>query len=435
MIKYLSKPSFIAIAFLCVLLPKIYFVVLSYNNKLYTTQKAYKSGDASHYLKIAKNINSFGVYSDNNSVIPIERATWRPPIWPFVLSLGFYITNNPFGLIIFKSILELILLILIFSLIKSLKNIKPIHFLFFLVLFIEPYYLKYSTTFLSESLTSILVLLLALTFILFNESKKYSILIPFLSVVTILCHPVSLFFVLTLLIIYGLTSIKKHPIRIITHAILVIGLMVLWPLRNQQTFNQGFYLTASQGATFSKGWNEDVIAKYNNVDGDLADEALNLKYVKDIEDKSIGRIPLLSLSKMYKEGTLNYIKKLSVNDVLLTAFIKLKSNFNPFPEKPKRGTLESLAIVFRILYVVLFLQCLFRIFRYRGLNVKSEKDKVYYVVLSILIGQIFMSVYIYTGLRFNAIYSLTLLFSFIYVNKDLLLTWVERFTKNSKVIS
>ncbi|XMO86559.1 hypothetical protein AAFN75_17380 [Algibacter sp. AS12] len=433
MIKYISKPSFIAIAFLCVLLPKIYFVVSSYKNKLYTIEKAYKNGDASHYLKIAENINLFKVFSDNNSIIPTESATWRPPLWPYVLSIGFYITNNPFGLIILKSLLELVLLILIFSLIKSLKNIKPVHSLFFLILFIEPYYLKYSTTFLSESLTAVLILLLTLSFVLFNESKKYSVLIPFLSVITILCHPVSVFFVLTLLIIYGLTSVGKHLIRIVTHGILVVGLMILWPLRNQQTFHQGFYLTASQGATFSKGWNEDVIAKYTNVDGDLADEALNLKYVKNIEDKE--RNSTLKLGKLYKEGTVNYIKNLNFKDFFLTVFVKLKSNFNPFPEKPKGGMLESLAIVFRILYLVLFLQCLFWVFKRRKPNITSEKDKIYFVVFSILIGQIIMSTYIYTGLRFNAIYSLALLFSFLYINIDLLFNWIEKFNKNSKVIS
>ncbi|GAA4942922.1 hypothetical protein GCM10023314_14970 [Algibacter agarivorans] len=432
MTKYLSKPSFIAIAFLCVLLPKIYFLVLSYNNKLYTPEKVYAGGDGSHYLKIAKNINTFGVFSDNNSGTSTESATWRPPLWPYVLASGFYITNNPFGLIIAKSILELMLLIFAFSLIKRLENIKPIHFLIFVILFIEPYYLKYSTLFLSESLTSILVLLLALSFVLFSESKKYSIIIPLLSVITILCHPVSVFFVLALLVMYGLTNLKKHPIRVLTHAMLIVGLMVLWPLRNLQTFNQGLYLTASQGATFSKGWNENVITNYTNVDGDLADEGLNLKYVENLEGKA--KNSTLELGKLYKEGTINYIKNLSFKDFFKIIFIKLKSNFNPFPEKPKEGGLESLAIVFRLLYVVLFSQCLFRIFKYRRFKIISEKDKVYLVVFSILIGQIFMAAYIYTGLRFNAIYGLALLFSFIYINTDFLFNVKEKFITTSKDI-
>lgn len=415
MIKCLNKPSCIVIVFLCALIPKIYFLALSYNNNVYTPQKAYYNGDASHYLKIAKNIYVFGVFSDNNSKMPTESATWRSPFWPFVLASFFYLTNDLFGLIITKSIFEFMLLIVAFSLIRHIKNIKPVHFLFFLVLFIEPYYLKYSITFLSESLTSILILVLALAFVLFNESKKYSILIPLLSVIVMLCHPVSVFFVLTLLVIYGLINLKKHPIRIIAHAVLVMGLTMLWPLRNLQTFSQGFYLTASQGATFSKGWNEMVIDNYTNVDGDLADESLNLKHVENLKDNA--KYSTLKLAKLYKEGTLNYIKSLSFFEAVHIAMVKLKSNFNPFPEKPKPGFLEALATVFRIFYGILFLQCLFRIFKQRKIGITSEKDKVFLVVFSILMGQILMSVFIYTGLRFNAIYGLTLLFSFIYVNK------------------
>ncbi|WP_298556321.1 hypothetical protein [uncultured Algibacter sp.] len=426
MIKYLSKPSFIAFAFLCLLLPKIYYLVLSNSNGLYKPEKAYNSGDASHYLRIAKNINEFNVFSDNNSENPTESATWRPPLWPYVLALFFFVTNNILGLIIAKSIFELILLVMAFLLLKRFKNIKPIHLLLFLVILIEPYYLKYSITFLSESLTSILILLLALSFVLFNDSKKYSIIVPLLSVVIILCHPVSIFFVLTLLVIYGLVGLKKHPIRMVVHALLTIGLIVLWPIRNQQTFRQGIYLTASQGATFSKGWNENVITNYTNVDGDLADEGLNLKYVDNIESKP--RNSILTLGKLYKEGTAIYIKSLNFRDFFKIVFIKLKSNFNPFPEKAKAGNLETLAIGFRILYVVLFLQCLIRIFKHRQLKTKSEKDKVYLVVFAILIGQTLMSIYIYTGLRFNAIYSLTLLFSFIYLNKEYLLSLKKKVT-------
>lgn len=432
MIKILKKSSFIAVTFLCVLLPKIYFLVLSYKNEQYTSEKVYRNGDGSHYLKIAKNIKKFRVFSDNDSEIPTESATWRPPIWPSVLALGYYITDNPFGLIIAKSILELLLLIIAFSLIMLLENVKPIHFLFFLILFVEPYYLKYSITFLSESLTSILLLLLTLSFVLFSESKKYSITIPLLSVITILCHPVSVFFVLSLLIIYGLINLKKHLKRIVFHAILVFGLIFLWPLRNQQIFNQGIYLTASQGATFSKGWNDSVITNYTNVDGDLADEGLNLKYVKDFDGKS--KYSTLKLGKIYKEGTWNFINQLTYKEFIQIIFVKLRSNFNPFPEKSKKGALESLSIVFRILYLVMFLECLYRIFKYRKLNITTEKDKVYLVVFSILIGQIVMSVYIYTGLRFNAIYGLALLFSFIYLNKDYLINFKEKLIKLSKDI-
>ena len=152
------------------------------------------------------------------------------------------------------------------------------------MLFIEPYYLKYSTTFLSESITAIFVLLLALSFVVFGRSKKLNVIIPIISVITILSHPVSIFFVMTLLIIYGVINLKYQPIKMVVHGLLVISLLAIWPLRNQQISGERFYLTASQGASFSKAWNENVVTRFTNVDGDLADETLNLKYVININD-------------------------------------------------------------------------------------------------------------------------------------------------------
>ena len=125
MIRYLnSKSGFISIAFLTILLPKVYFLIASHENKFYTTEKAYSNGDASHYLRIAKNIHDFGVFSDNNSEIPNISATWRPPAWPFILSLLFYFCNSLFGLIIAKSVLEVLLLIVALSWIKRFKKNK-----------------------------------------------------------------------------------------------------------------------------------------------------------------------------------------------------------------------------------------------------------------------------------------------------------------------
>ena len=123
----------------------------------------------------------------------------------------------------------------------------------------------------------------------------------------------------------------------------------------------------------------------------------------------------LGLSKLYKEGTINYIKSLSLKEFFKIVFVKLKSNFNPFPEKPKPGALENIAIFFRILYLIVFLQCIYYLIK-RKLDVDSINGKVCLVVISILVGQIMMSVLIYTGLRFNAIYGLTMLFCFLYLN-------------------
>ncbi|MDO9276188.1 MAG: hypothetical protein Q7T92_11645 [Lutibacter sp.] len=296
---------------------------------------------------------------------------------------------------------------------------KLIYIVPFFLLFVEPQYLKYSITFLSESLTAVLILLLTIYFVFHNNNKQH-FAIPILSAFVILCHPVSVFFVLSLFIIYLFLNLKSNFLGTMWHGLLFSMLLLAWPIRNQITFGKGFYLTASQGATFSKGWNEKVANEFTNTDGDLADEGLNLKYV-DGDLLSNSDKSLITLSKLYNNGTKNFIKSIGFNEKVKIVFKKLKSNFNPFPEKPKPGFLETLAIFFRILYIITFLQLIVRFFKKEKMDYNTNRDRIYLVVLAIFIGQIVMSIYIYTGLRFNSIYSLTLLFCFIYLNNDFLI--------------
>ena len=185
-------------------------------------------------------------------------------------------------------------------------------------------------------------------------------------------------------------------------------------------FKKGLYFTASQGSAFAKSWNEKVLTDFTNVDGDLSDENLNLKYVEAKELKKTGN-GVLEYSKLYQNGTWNYIKSLSFSQQAKTAFRKLKSNFNPFPEKPKAGFFEGLSVLFRILYLFAFVQVLVRVVSWKRIDFNSQRDKALMVVAAVIVGHTLMSIYIYTGLRFNAIYSLVLLFCFILINQH----WVS----------
>ena len=404
---------------------KYYYLYLYNLNNGYSKEVAYHNGDASHYLVIGKNIADFKVYSDTNTKTISESATWRPPFWPFVLSILFMFTSNTLVLIILKAVLEMSLII--FVLLKFMKRskLKLIYLVPFFLLFVEPHYLKYSITFLSESLTAVLILLLTIYFISLNNIKKHHIAIPILSAFVILCHPVSVFFVLSLFIIYLLLNIKSNFLGTIGFGLIFSVLLMAWPIRNQITFGKGFYLTASQGATFSKGWNEKVANEFTNTDGDLADEGLNLKYAdSDLlsnSDKSV-----ITLSKLYNNGTKNFIKSIGFNEKVRIVYKKLKSNFNPFPEKSKPGFLETLAIFFRFLYLITFLQLIVRFFKKESMDYNATRDRIYLVVFAIFIGQIVMSVYVYTGLRFNSIYSLTMLFCFIYLNSEFLVKMYKK---------
>lgn len=416
---FLQKNWVIVLIVFSLIYVKFYYLHLSNLNDAYSNEIAYKNGDPGHYLKIAKNIADFNVYSDTNSKIVSESASWRPPFWPYILSILFKITNNLLYLIILKSILEIGLIFLALCKFKNKADLKLIYLAPFFLLLVEPQYLKYSITFWSESLTAVLILLLTVYFISIDKTKKQHIAVPILSSFVILCHPVSVFFVLSLFIIYLLINLRSNFLSTIVHGMLFSLLLLAWPYRNYVTFDKGFYLTASQGATFSKGWNEKVATQFTNVGGDLADEGLNLKYVDDNILQNADN-SMLTQSKLYSIGTINFIKSIGFKDKINIALKKLKSNFNPFPEKAKPGFIESISILFRILYLFTFFQLIVRFFKKEKMDYNSNRDRVYLVVLAVLIGQMLMSVYVYTGLRFNSIYSLTLLFCFIYINNDFL---------------
>ncbi|GAA4235982.1 hypothetical protein GCM10022291_19250 [Postechiella marina] len=411
--------TILIISVLILLTPKFYYLYLSLDSNKYTEKSVYNSGDETHYLLLAKNLSENFVYADNGSNTPTESAVWRSPIWPIILAALFAITNQIFSLILLKFIMELTLIALALSLYYKYGGIKYKFIFPFLLLLIEPQYIKYSLTFLSESITSIFILILVICFLLFSNSRKYSISIIVCALIVFYCHPVSAFFVGFLLLFYGLLNLKKSFWRVLCHALIFISVFSIWPIRNHLTFNKGFFITASQGATFSKGWNKNVISKFNNCDGDLANEGLNLDYLS-LKDEDTKNLSVLDKSKLYKKATFTFLKASSYSEILKIILVKIKSNFNPFMEKSKDVFLEKIAVPFRFLYCFVFIQTLYFLLFKKEELIVSNRYKVSIAILAILLGQVFMSVYIYTGLRFNAIYSLVLLFLSIVFNMNLI---------------
>jgi hypothetical protein len=427
-----KKTTLIIITIFFVFIIKSYYIYTSFVSTDFTEKVAYNNADAGHFLSIARNIHNFHVFSEYSSTIPSESATWRPPIWPFLLSFLFIFSDSIFWILISKLILETLLIIGIIYFYKKKTTINWYLLFPLLVLFIEPQYLKYSLTFNSESINSILILILTIFFLTLKPSKKFNLLIPILSAAIVICHPVSAFFVVTFMGIYCILNLKTNFKISFIHGFIFVVLLSIWPIRNAITFNKGFFVTASQGATFSKGWNETVVADFTNVDGDLADEGINLKYIKNRKIKQPVE-SILDLSELYKEGTENYINGLSFSQKAAIVLKKIKSNFNPFPEKPKPGFFEDLSILFRVFYLLLFIQLFIRLSQTKKFDFNSHIDKAFLVVISIFIGQIIMASYIYTGFRFNTIYSLTLLFCFIIVNNGLIQKVITKISRISKI--
>lgn len=419
----IKSKSFIVLMLVLALFISInfYFLYLSNQSNAYVNEVIINNGDASHYYKIAQNIFDHFLYTDDDSVIATQSATWRPPFWPFLLSLFFYITTIPVKVVLIKMVVELLAIATVLYFICKKLKLKALYFVPFLLLLIEPQRLKYSVTFLSESITAVLILIFSVLFVTNNDSKKPLFFLTILAVLIVLCHPITLFFVGILYGIYMLSFLKSNLKIAILHSLVFVFLMALWPYRNFKTFNTNFYLTASQGATFAKGWNEKVATQFTNVDGDLADESMNLKFLSVLPISQ--DLTFLERSELYKKATYSFIKTLNSKQIIQIVFKKIKSNFNPFPEKPKPTFIDTLGIFFRCLYAFVFLQFIFRIFK-RKFQIHFIKDRVFMVVFAIFLGQIIMSSFFYTGLRFNAVYGATLLFSFIFLNSKVVIDFI-----------
>lgn len=370
------------------------------------------SGDAAHFLEIAKNLNLFGVYGDGNSSIPTESATWRAPFFPLILSLFLIFSDNILSLVLFKVLFQVLLIIIGCYYLHKNKIFSNSVFVCVPFIFVEPYFLKYSYSLLSESVSASLLFLFICFFLISFINGKYYITTVFLSFLCIINHPIVVFFIFIVLSILFIKLLFRDKILAFKLSLLFISLILIWPVRNYLVFDKGLFLTASQGATFSKGWNEKVAIEFNNIDGDLADEGINLKYLKVDLYNNLSSLSILELSNLYSLATKEFIKNNGFKNNFLIAKKKVISNFMPFPEKHKPGIIENIAGLFRVLYLIFFLFSIYYL-----LFIRSGNVLVYIIYLSIYLSQILMAVYIYTGLRFNSVYNLVLLFILIfYIN-------------------
>ena len=397
--KLFSKGLFI---FFFILIVKGYFLFSVYKNQSLSDFVIFNKTlsieeDGHHNLMIAKNLLDHFTYSDSNSNVPSEYAVWRPPLWPLILAFLLLISQKLFITLLLKVLLETLIIVWIFNKLQKKGFVKTLWIL--PILLLEPQYQKYSITFLSESISAIIMLYALYLFLKLNAQKRTNKYIPIVLAAMILCHPVSIFFVLTLFFFYIIFAIRTDLKTVGIHTLLFVVLMMIWPIRNQLTFDQGMFITASQGTTFSKGWNDLVAQDFNNVNGDLADADLNLKYLTPEEiQEAKGTI---AKSKLYKEATGRFFDQLTFSEKITIAGVKLRSNFNPFPELKKEGLLEKMSIVFRILYLIVFVQSIVYILRRRKFQWGDTKNNIAFFVVAVISGQIIISVLAYTGIRFK----------------------------------
>jgi 4-amino-4-deoxy-L-arabinose transferase-like glycosyltransferase len=366
-------------------------------------------------LEIGRNLFDNRVYAEHGNV-PTESAAWRPPLWPVLLSLFMWVTIEPSGLIIMKILLEAILVALVIGELWKKKTRWLFSGVLIFGVALEPQVLKYSTTFLSEGISAIL-LLMAVAIFFKREHPKTLYLLSLILGLLILLHPVTIFFALLILAYVSIetTRDKKFGTLIFVNLIFLI-VVSSWAFRNAFVFERGIFLTASQGATFSKGWNADVAANFTNTQGDLADEGRNtdLLNIASLEGYSI-----LDLKEIYTRATFLFLNSSPFTELVQIALVKLNSNFNPFPETPKPGILELAGSVFRSFYLLTFLPLFFLVRKWKQTDRLTRSAAVSFLI--IYLSQSLMSVMIYTGLRFNAVYGAALLLCSLIIWRHLFL--------------
>lgn len=401
--------------FLIFLIVKTVFISRFYDQGKYISDTTNIAGDASHYLEIGENIHLFNVYSDDYSGFPTEKATWRPPVWPYVLAIFYKISDSFFVFIILKTFLVTgLLMVCIHYFVRYFR--KTNLFVFFPILIIlEPQFHFYSLTFLTEDLTAVFVLLYFLLYIKYISTKLNSIIFGILSALLLLTHPITLFLIISIFTVLFLNHFKDNKLNVFLIGFSFVLLTLIWPVRNYFTFHRGLYLTTSQGIVLAKSWNDSIVNNFNNVDGDMADPRINLKYINfQGYKKYTGDI---NESKLYKDATFKFIKSKSFTVLFKISLKKIKSNFNPLPEKRQEMALNKLAIPFRVVYLLLFIQSIYLLLFKRNIIPESKLKAVYFVI-AIICAQLLTSFFFYTGLRFNVIYSLTLALIFLILNSE-----------------
>jgi hypothetical protein len=392
---------------------KIILISRFYEQGKYISDTSNIAGDAAHYIDIGENIYLYNSYSDDFSGFPTERATWRPPIWPLVISFFYQFSSSFLVFIILKTILITSLVIFTLLCLRKVFEFSGLYALLPLLILFEPQFKFYSLTFLTEDFTASLILLYFFMFINFKFTKLYSCLFGILSGIIILTHPISLLFIVLTLTLLFIHHFNRNRVNLSLLYFCFCIVISIWPIRNHITFNKGPYLTTSQGITMAKSWNDSIVYQFNNVDGSMIDPRSNLRYIKyegykeftgDIEE-----------SKLYKAATINFIKQSSLSELFKIAFVKIKSNFNPFPEKKQEMFLNKLSIPFRILYLLLFFQTAYLLLFKRKYFNEIEKNSLYFVAI-IFFAQFLTAIIFYTGLRFNIIYSITMLYIFLAIN-------------------
>ena len=365
-------------------------------------------GDAASYYSIATCIATSHGYNYGTNCDDAGTALWRSPVWPMYLSIPVRISGHS-GL---KSVLycnAVIYAVLLFLLVVALVKTRILEFnrwyewLLLAILLFEPHHLKYSSSFYSESFSAFLVFATSLWLFARKGQVMLDVVFAIVAGLTVLCHPVMAFFVSAIVAFRFFQADIKLLNRLLIGGVFCL-VVLSWPVRNY--VSQGhMVLTISQGATFSKGWNRHTADSFTNTRGDLAPEELNLLFVQ--YDTARFKTDFFYRSNVYSTATKAFMHSVPLSTLVHIGFVKLATNFYPFPQTKKSGLVESMCSLYNVLFLISIL--LFACSK----KLRQRFPTEFLLVVFVVLGQSIMSVMIYTGLRFNSPYYLLLSLVFI----------------------
>jgi len=393
--------------FLKTFLSAFFVLIISYNFYVANNLKYEADGDAASFVGLGVSLAKFQKYgqikfSEGGGVINAFKenkvsdgefifsghSTWRPPVWP-ILTAGIFIIfgYNLTYILIFKFLLQLLGVFIFYKTLKLLK-LRDILIITGTFLYgISPAWQLYSRVFLSEPVTLFFITLWIYLLIRFIQNKSGFIPQALLGGILVLSHP---YFVFLPFSVWMMLLIRKqlNPKVFLFSSLICAAIISIWTVRNFIVLETDqIVLTTSSGAVMAKGWNSEVLINHTNTKGDLADEGLVLQDYDYDKNRSYNEVERMQL---YKDATLNFI--LSNPDLILPIIgKKLRSAFNPFPETPKPGVLETGRWFFQFLALLSLIYILFF----------SRNKLIQSLAIGLILSTIAISILTYSGFRFR----------------------------------
>lgn len=383
----------------------IFLALLFYNLYVGVGLKYETDGDAWDYVHLGLSIAKVGKYGHFNASREqlladfkedlvkkknytfSKQTAFRPPIWPFLIAVIFFVFGYSLTqLIIFKILLHLLGAFIFYKSLKLL-NLKEIIVVTGTFLYgVSPAWQLYSRVFLSEPITLFFITLWIYLLILYLKNRISFVPQAIIGGILILSHPYYLFFPFSVWLILLIKKQLNFKIFVLS-SIIGASIVSVWIIRNFIVLDTDqVVLTTSSGAVMAKGWNKKVPTAHTNTKGDLADETLVLESYK-LETQVGGEVEKMQL---YKNATLHFI--ISNPDMILPIVSrKLLSSFNPFPETPRPGFLETGRWIYQFLALLALLYIL----------IFTRSKLLRSLAIGLILSTIGITILTYSGFRFR----------------------------------